>query len=31
MSKTDLMKKILAKHKKEAASTEPTPSEDSNV
>jgi hypothetical protein len=30
-SKTDLMKKILAKHKKEAASSEPTPSEDSNV
>ena len=25
------MKKILAKHKKEAASTEPTPSEDNNV
>jgi len=31
-SKADLMKKILAKHKKEAASsTEPSPSEDSNV
>lgn len=30
-SKTDLMKKILAKHKKEAAPAEPTPSEDNNV